>query len=161
MTNKFLWAFQVGLLGILAGCSLVRNLRDTTQAIEDNRYAVVEATAGIRDNYRVVVQSTQVIEANKNAVAGSTGVIKDNQHLIQQSNEAIRTNRELIEESNQTIRKNAEAVSDLTAKLTDVKWPTGLLAIVLGAVLIFFVVPVYLMVVLMWKILRQLKRHES
>ena len=74
-------ALHFCMMGLCAGCSLVRDLRETTTAIRDNQQAVQEATAGIRDNYKVVVQSTQVIEANKNAVSSSSGVIKENKQL--------------------------------------------------------------------------------
>ena len=109
----------------------------------------------------MISDANQAIEDNENTIKASNEAIKANRELILQSNAAILANKNLIEQSNETIRKNAEAVSSLTAMLTNIKPPTGLMALALGAFLFLLIVPSLLMVFFMWKIQRHLEEVKQ
>ena len=137
----------------LFSCSLVRNVERSTQAISENREAVIESTAGITSNHQEIEQSTIVIKNNKNTVRDSTKVIADNGEMIRQTTDVIRKNRDIIASSTsaihanqeavlastQAIQKNAQAVLSSTAMIEQLK-PDKITLLIIGAIFLFLLV---------------------
>ena len=119
------------LIGLLCfcGCKTVRQIGETSKAIEHNR-AVIE-------------QSTQVISNNATAVAGSTGIIESNQVVVEASTLAI--------------KKNAQALDEINASMDKLKSNKGVFGLIIALFVVLLIVPSLVALFVWWQTKRLMR----
>ncbi len=73
----------------LSSCSLVNLIKESTEAIEVNREAVIASTDAIKRNHDAVEKSNEAIQRNIESVEKSNVAIEENRRKLEEINNYI------------------------------------------------------------------------
>jgi methyl-accepting chemotaxis protein len=73
----------------LSSCGLVNLVKESTEAIQANRCAVIESTDAIQRNHEAVERSNVSIQKNIEAVEKSNAAIEENRRKLEEINKYI------------------------------------------------------------------------